>query len=136
MDREIKFRFWNPKGFCGAGYMDTAPYDVFMDGAGGIYEPPSRNYDTPNQEIEKDDSGIIAMQFTGLTDKNGKDIYESDLISDGHFTFEVIFKNGAYRATLPDGMTITIHELLRKRAIADMAIEVIGNIHESPELIE
>ena len=70
--REIEFRVWD------GGYMD---YDVLVDsqGAWGI---PDVGYNTPHREVNKYSDEAIIMQYTGLKDKNGKKIFEGDVLSD------------------------------------------------------
>lgn len=80
-------------------------------------------------------------QFTGLLDKNGKEIYEGDIVSVKDFTNvsssyigKVIFRGGQwcveyykeYRCCPP----------LFFDDFADKKTEVIGNIHDNPELLE
>ena len=79
-----------------------------------------------------DDSGFL-MQYTGLKDKNGVEIYEGDIIqfSDGypqnHLKPKVVeFSKGSFSNTGSfDSGSATTYDP-----------EVIGNIYENPELLE
>lgn len=85
----------------------------------------------------------ILMQSTGLKDKNGQEIFEGDIVSDGfdigdiksHKTlgFYMVDKKGVER-WFSDGATIEGFEEYVKTAFK--TIEVIGNIYENPELLE
>lgn len=79
-------------------------------------------------------------QFTGLTDKNGKLIFEGDIVDveyDIQYVgvtaeriglFEVVFYDGCFMKDRPgDGM---YHFIPSDRC------EVVGNIHDNPELLE
>lgn len=69
------------------------------------------------------------MQYTGLLDKSGKEIYEGDVLSfDGHtneekFIASVVFKDGKFVDSLY-GWDIGKYR------------EIIGNIHQNPELLK
>ncbi|MDO4782817.1 MAG: YopX family protein [Capnocytophaga felis] len=65
-------------------------------------------------------------QFTGLYDKNGKEIYEGDVIS-------IFGKNHAVK--FKDGM-FTINDREMRRYIHSIPLEVIGNVYENPELVK
>lgn len=89
-------------------------------------------------------------QFTGLTDKNGKKIFEGDIVkiedmeTYAKMTFQICFGRvfqalsrhiafdsiGFYTKT-SDGSTPFI---LQHNAKSEEAIEIIGNIHDNPEL--
>lgn len=76
-------------------------------------------------------------QFTGLKDKNGKKIFEGDIVEiDVHDHLDwnvikgkVIFLEGAWLVTDSGSFAISLWSEINE-------IEVIGNIHENPELLE
>ncbi len=84
---------------------------------------------------------IVLMQSTGLTDKNGKEIFEGDIVK---------VTDGDERTNFPDGGIGTICGLDEifmwyidgqvHNGLFDISqeyyIEVIGNIYENPELLE
>lgn len=116
--REIKFRIWHPVGkfFSYWGFVERGMFT-------GI---PSSNEDGFTLEYVKENS----QQFTGLRDKNGKKIYESDLlIHDGHGEITtVVFSDGMFLAKRKHGED----ELA---FIVPESVLVIGNICENPELL-
>lgn len=70
---------------------------------------------------------IIPEQCSGLKDKNGKLIYEADIVDNGSTKSEVIFENGAFRFKYNNQ---PIGGWFSKE------LEIIGNIHENPELLK
>lgn len=77
--------------------------------------------------------GLELMQFTGLLDKNGKEIYEGDIIGDisldGHAGVVIYFTERS-RYVIEHPNKKRIYELF-----ANCEYEIIGNIYENPELI-
>lgn len=129
MSREIKFRAWSKKRKTG--------YDII---------------EQEDIQVDVQPKDCLLMQYTGLKDKNGKEIYEGDYVirrwlnphvpdrvkeeeikslvlwddEDKWFSFRTEFDSGAAGLThgLNDG-----HQYHKT-----YEIEVIGNIHENPEL--
>jgi uncharacterized phage protein (TIGR01671 family) len=76
-----------------------------------------------NDFFEKDER--VVMQFTGLHDKNGKEIYEGDIIKVGKNIYEVEW-----------GASGWLPFIDRKLQIGIRYFKVIGNIYENPELLK
>ena len=68
-------------------------------------------------------------QYTGLTDKNGKMICEGDIVKyDGNYSIGYV--NGVYRLFNESGFySVSVHNYYSY-------LEVIGNIHDNPELLK
>ena len=100
---------------------------------------------TSTYEVDPETVG----QYTGLTDKNGKKIFEDDIIKTHYanapkadFIEQVVFHNGRFCAmfehnkmgmlsSLVDG----IKHIPQDESVYMEFCEVIGNIHDNPELI-
>lgn len=128
--REIKFRAWNGKHMIDASYGDWVSFD------GIAWTQASIGYDTPNTEIEKAKDYIL-MQFTGLLDKNGKEIYEGDIITDTankinsrEWNAEVVWSDIGFSLSECHPTERSLWELAERGRL-----EVIGNIYENPEPI-
>ena len=88
------------------------------------------------QMRKKFESDVILLQFTGLHDKKGKEIYEGDIciVSLSYFDIKneksvVIFHNGAFQ------FQYGCERFFSKPYDAWDEVEVIGNIYENPELL-
>lgn len=79
-------------------------------------------------------------QYTGLTDKNGKKIFEGDVINAYHNrdllnVSYVVFDSGEFLCELISGNFIDCCETLPEQE-TECGIEIIGNIHDNPELLK
>ena len=101
-------------------------------------------YRNRNQEIElhSRDESIILMQSTGLKDKNGKEIFEGDIITNGEAVVDVknhptlgfyTVVNGVERFF---GSNTSIKDFEKDVEEFSSVTEIIGNIYENPELLE
>lgn len=76
---------------------------------------------------------IKDLQYTGLKDKNSKEIYEGDIIQHHYHILKAEIKrinSGLVMKYLVDNLKYALYEI-------DMPyIEIIGNIYENPELLK
>ena len=130
MSREIRFRAWDKKSQKFRGINGTR--DLFSIRCDGFI---SEDY--------------LLMQFTGLTDKNGVEIYEGDVLDlgmtvNGCNLFIVVWDESRIgwsvkynvKMNTPRNYEYDINDFFRIDENTDEGIEVIGNIYENPELLE
>ena len=71
-------------------------------------------------------------EFTGLKDKNGKEIYEGDILSvNFDFKAPVTFSNGCFQIISNENKGL--YPLIKERA---NRLKITGNIYENPELLK
>lgn len=138
MKREIKFRAWDKRSEIYLYNVQDA-YDM-LGGFVKYENGENADYDECCFGDFLDNKRYDIEQFAGLKDVNGKDIYENDIIHgydqepdryDGYIGSSVIdvvsFKNGAF--WIGDSW-------YKVMAMTPPIVEVIGNVHTNPELLE
>jgi len=145
MKHEIKFRAWDNdyKKMVHSVVCETFELGISFEGVVIGFEQENNTKDKP-ASIGVFPARFSPLQFTGLFDKNSKEIYEEDIVQqfsddDPYFRYVVLFKNGAF-GYQPHGEDYDFipyagnpHFKWNKN-MSDK-LEIIGNVYETPELI-
>ncbi|MGU3377372.1 YopX family protein [Chryseobacterium sp. M5A1_1a] len=80
------------------------------------------------------------MQYTGLNDKNGVEIYDGDIMESEHESYLlIVFRYGSWTLVHKPSCGTEIHGEPRTdslfQALKVLNLEIIGNIHENPKLL-
>lgn len=124
MDREIKFRGKNESNQFIFG--DLIQYE---NGDTAIFEKKITRYGYEATQISnrtKVDKETIG-QFTGLHDKNGKDVYENDLVLVNGQIYEVVYVKGMFAIGIKGCGYVPLKNVI---------FEIIGNIYDNKDLLE
>ena len=121
---EIKFKAWNYNEktmhhiVTGIEWLEQGVF-VLADGVRGQFGP------------------VILLQYTGLHDRNGKEIYEGDICKMGWEGHEIIAPMIWNSEKAQFGLDATV-DFESPEHIKDVPTrpEVIGNIYENPELLK
>lgn len=122
-------------------WMDGSPVDSNWV-CGGVFQGPNRSviygYDPIEKHVVYSDT---VGQYTGLNDRNGKKIFEGDIVRDeSGVVYPVVFDlTGFYLKYTPPhshGGHFDLLPLSNYWHAHGAIIEVIGNIHDNPELLE
>lgn len=126
--REIKFRAWDKE-------EKTMIYDVEK-----TYDYGCKGYgalETSFGDLLENEKFEV-MQFTGLYDKNGKEIYEGDIIEkngwEGEY-YKVVYRDGCFYA---DALFPRLPPPLRNKYLKldEHQFYVSGNVHDNSSLLE
>ena len=135
MSRDIKFRLWSK---IGKKFIKTDDPDLnFVINSDGYLYSIENFYGEIYVSLQLD---IVVLQFTGLQDINGKDIYEGDILK-YNFPYDGRLKHVRPVKFLETEASFGIkdiygNEIPLYRITANNYFEVVGNIYENPELLE
>lgn len=124
--RIIKFRVWDN---ISKKFLEHTE-DIFINLKGKIFE---QDYGSGGYETELIEQMYELMQFTGLIDKNGKEIYEGDILKrpDSEINYIVVFNGGCFCIQDSENK----HHNLTLLGGVNIFLEIIGNTYKNPELL-
>lgn len=121
--REIKFRAF-----------EKHSQRMFYNVQSGIYMDPDE-FESFNDLLGL--ARYKVMQFTGLKDKNGDEIYEGDILSDGgEIPFYIDFSEEKSSFCFVDKFDPCGTEYYTVKDLHYEGLEIIGNIYQNPDLLE
>ena len=129
--REIKFRAWEAQR-SKMYWWELEWGNKYGEGSGWLCAVPwgeKRTYHPDNRWTLSPD-GVVIMQYTGLKDSRGREIYEGDVVKDaGGRIMQVFWNELTHGWWFQEGDTHIDHINLN-------GLQVVGNIHEHPELLQ
>lgn len=132
MSRKIKFRAWNKE-------KKEMLYDIGLVKLKNNYHPCWFDMENGSYEIRARNDYVI-MQYVGLKDKNGVEIYEGDIVTfcidNENSLYEIIFDE-EYASFEAKCIKSNDKGIVGKTSciFVGRIREVIGNIYENPELL-
>ncbi|MBB1167264.1 YopX family protein [Lacticaseibacillus paracasei] len=141
MKREIKFRAWDKVHECYL-YDVQGAYDT-LSGCVKYENGENAVYDEECFDGFLNNDQYVVEQFTGLTDMNGRKVYEGDIVRysawhdgepTGVFQGEVVYDGDLGMASFNIRLD---HDYEIDRAVVPaIGAEIMGNVFENPELLE
>lgn len=137
MEREIKFRAWDGERMHDS---DERFHVSSCSNGHSIYTCTAFSYGGGHWDVPGDSDrtdGVVLMQYTGLKDIDGKDIYESDVV-------HVAGLKGVWAVEMADGtakydyrmgwVLMAIDKSAMNTLSGNSSCRVVGNVHQSPEI--
>lgn len=130
MSREIKFRAWDKaqkkmidsswSDVSISAWMDSWKWGITLHSCGGEFMDRFED--------------VILLQYTGLKDKNGKEIYQSDIVAINEGICLVVWIDKFASWAIDRQGWAYLHFF--GEAVDPLRCEVIGNIYENPDLLK
>jgi uncharacterized phage protein (TIGR01671 family) len=144
MSREIKFRAWDYANKR-MRLFDSAKEGILFSGSDVYFSTGWSSLDDPTFD-EDNQTKFELMEYTDLKDKNGKDIYEGDIVQYGNSNKEKLFEVRFFKEWGVWGLndngrpfgrsgSSTKYEPYFMTTFHRNKIQVIGNIYENKDLI-